>query len=374
MHRPADANPLSHNRPAAPVPVLSQTARDLRRHHAERLVQQAREEMARHTTGEVTVTTVADDVALWLAVFAREVPAPLLSAAFRARAAVHAVAGLSMEDSLTLHHVCVDVLNRAVAGCWSQTRDRTAPDTGLTATTLDALRAASTAVVHELGRQETGPRPQRTPPAPALLFPAAAAPAPRWCLAAIRPGSSVKEAQRRFRADNPHASIVTAGTHLTAFTHHPPAAPEVLAPYALVPVENGNTAGAARRAALAAVIARHYRRSLTAEHVLPLIAALDLTAKDRDAFATACLGPLHTSDRHRYLLDTLAAYLAHNLCVTAAARSLFIHRHTLTYRLRSIQLLTSLDLDRPLDRLQAELALLLCRADAVRALPRRHTA
>ncbi|MGA4845579.1 PucR family transcriptional regulator [Streptomyces sp. G5(2025)] len=367
MHRPADPD-QPRETPAA-APALPPAARYLRHHHAESLTRQAFDEVSRDTAGPVTAATVADDMALWFSVLAGEVPTPMLGAAFRARAAAHAMAGLSAEDSIVLHHVCVEILTRALVGTSSPSRSRTALETDVTTMALPPLRAATAAVMSEQGRQEC-----ETPPQHGAAPPSSPAVPPRWCLGAIQPRHSIREALRRFRADNPHAAVITAGTQVTVFTHHPPGAPEVLAPYALVPVENGDTAGAARRAALAAVIARHYRRSLTAEHVLPLVAALDLTARERDAFVTACLGPLHTCDRHRYLLDTLAAYLAHNLSTTAAARSLYIHRHTLAYRLRSIQELTGLDLYQPFDRLQAELALIFSRAEPVRALPRQRTA
>ncbi|MFI0238044.1 PucR family transcriptional regulator [Streptomyces sp. NPDC016845] len=375
----------SQPNPAAPspefTPVLSRAVHDLNHHHTEELVRQTLTEVARHTTGPVTTATVTADVALWVAVLAGEVSPATLDTAFAARATAHTRAGLSAEDSLVLHHACVEVLHRALTGRLPDTRFREALERVFLGTALRALRVANASVVR--GRvEDAGRGAHGGPPSPeALDAPRAGddhtpphAP-PRWCLVALRSsGHDGKDALRRFRAANPLAVIAVAETHVTAFTRHRPTAADVLAPYALVPVADGNTGGAARQATLAAVVARRYGRSLDTEQVSPLVAALDLTAKERSAFITARLGSLHTDPRHRYLQQTLAAYLAHNLCSASAARSLYIHRHTLTYRLRSIRVLTGLDLNHPFDRLQAELALILSDADALFTLPRRRTA
>lgn len=61
---------------------------------------------------------------------------------------------------------------------------------------------------------------------------------------------------------------------------------------------------------------------------LPLIGAADQDPDNREEFLAACLGPLHTSDRHRHLPEPLRAYLVHGLRTTPAARSLYVHRHT----------------------------------------------
>ncbi|MEU6389727.1 helix-turn-helix domain-containing protein [Streptomyces sp. NPDC046939] len=354
------------------APVLSRAVYSLNHHHTQGLVRQTLAEVGRHTSGPVTAATVEDDIALWVSVLAGELPAPELDAAFEARAEAHTRAGLCAEDSLVLHHACVEVLHRALVGRLPDTRFREAMERVFLSTALKALRVANASVVRgwpEKAQAEPeaghGPGGSRGP----------ADAAPRWCLVSLRsPGSGGKDALRRFRVANPDAVIATAETHVTAFTRHRPAEADVLAPHALAPVPDGDTGAAARQAALAAVVARHYGRSLTAEQVSPLVAALDMAAKDRGAFVTAHLGALHTDPRHRHLQQTLAAYLAHNLCSSSAARSLYIHRHTLTYRLRSIRVLTGLDLHHPLDRLQAELALLLSDADAVFAVARRRSA
>ncbi|MGW0310708.1 PucR family transcriptional regulator [Streptomyces flavidovirens] len=180
-------------------------------------------------------------------------------------------------------------------------------------------------------------------------------------MAATQLGHGTKAALQKFRALNPQALVAVTGTNVTAFTQERPKMPELFGPYGLVLIEDGDTMRAARRAALAAVIARHYGVRVDTSQALPLIAALDMAPDERETFVTSCLGPLYTNLRHRYLLETLGTYLAHNLCVTAAARSLYVHRHTLTYRLRSIESLAGIDLSNPFDRMRAELALILSR-------------
>ncbi|MFH8491264.1 PucR family transcriptional regulator [Streptomyces longisporoflavus] len=369
------AQPDSSAQPADFAPALSRAVRNLRQQHTEDLVRQVPADIARHTTIAVSPATIAEDISLWLCVLARDMPASMMDTAFESRAAAHKGAGLSTEGSLILHHACVEVLHRALVGPLPHTHSREALEAVFLSTALHALRVANAVVLRAQPRQEVVGRPRST--AAHELFPApsaAALPAPpRWCLVAFRPAGGREDALRQFRTDNPHATIAVTDTHVTAFTRQQPLSATVLAPYALAPVPDGDTAGAARQAALAAVIARHYGRTVDAQHVLPLIAALDLTAEDRNAFVTARLGSLHTDPRRRYLQQTLAAYLAHNQCSAAAARSLYIHRHTLTYRLRSIRLHTGLDLSCPLDRLQAELALMLSDADALFARPCKRT-
>jgi purine catabolism regulator len=58
------------------------------------------------------------------------------------------------------------------------------------------------------------------------------------------------------------------------------------------------------------------------------------------------------------LLATLDAYLQHGGALTQAAATLFVHRHTLTYRLDKIERLCDLDLSAPLVRLNLQVALI----------------
>jgi len=58
------------------------------------------------------------------------------------------------------------------------------------------------------------------------------------------------------------------------------------------------------------------------------------------------------------LVDTLRTYVGAGGSVAATARTMFVHRNTVHYRVRRIEQLTGLDLSRLEDRLLCELALL----------------
>ena len=65
-----------------------------------------------------------------------------------------------------------------------------------------------------------------------------------------------------------------------------------------------------------------------------------------------CVGPLVDYDRQhrRNLLETLEVFLDESCNTSAAARRLFLNRHSLMYRLRKIEELTGLSLKEPADR------------------------
>jgi purine catabolism regulator len=77
------------------------------------------------------------------------------------------------------------------------------------------------------------------------------------------------------------------------------------------------------------------------------------------AFADSLLGPLDAYDRdqHGELVPSLGAFLQHNSRWETAAAELFVHRHTLRYRVRKIEELTGRDLSSSFDRMEFWLAL-----------------
>jgi purine catabolism regulator len=77
------------------------------------------------------------------------------------------------------------------------------------------------------------------------------------------------------------------------------------------------------------------------------------------AFADSLLGPLDEYDRdHRgELIGSLQAFLQHNARWEAAAAELFVHRHTLRYRMRKVEDLSGRDLSNSFDRMEFWLAL-----------------
>jgi purine catabolism regulator len=77
------------------------------------------------------------------------------------------------------------------------------------------------------------------------------------------------------------------------------------------------------------------------------------------AFADSMLAPLDAYDRDHggELLDSLQAFLQHNARWETAAAQLFVHRHTLRYRMRKVEELTGRDLSSSFDRMEFWLAL-----------------
>ncbi|HEX2030460.1 MAG TPA: helix-turn-helix domain-containing protein, partial [Actinomycetota bacterium] len=87
-----------------------------------------------------------------------------------------------------------------------------------------------------------------------------------------------------------------------------------------------------------------------------------LTLQEPDAlraFADSILGPLDRYDGGHggELLASLRAFLDHNARWEAAAAELFVHRHTLRYRMRKVEELSGRDLGSPHDRMEFWLAL-----------------
>lgn len=75
------------------------------------------------------------------------------------------------------------------------------------------------------------------------------------------------------------------------------------------------------------------------------------------AFQEEILGPLLATESASELIHTLEAFFAHNGNLSQTAEALYIHRNTLTYRMERIAAITQLDLDKPENRLAAQLAL-----------------
>ena len=77
------------------------------------------------------------------------------------------------------------------------------------------------------------------------------------------------------------------------------------------------------------------------------------------AFADALLAPLDAYDRDQKgeLIGSLQAFLQHNARWETAAAQLFVHRHTLRYRMRKVEELTGRDLGSSFDRMEFWLAL-----------------
>jgi hypothetical protein len=116
----------------------------------------------------------------------------------------------------------------------------------------------------------------------------------------------------------------------------------------------------ARRARAAARVAAHLRRPMVRyDDVVPLAAVLDGPDEERQAFVDAWLGPVLADGRGEELLRSLAEFYSSGMSLAAAARNLFVHRHTLEYRLNRIEALLGADPKAQPSRLFLELALAL---------------
>ena len=95
------------------------------------------------------------------------------------------------------------------------------------------------------------------------------------------------------------------------------------------------------------------------EDVVPLAAVLDGPDEERQAFVDAWLGPVLSDSRGEELLRSLTEFYSSGLSLAAAARNLYVHRHTLEYRLNRIEALLGADPKAQPSRLFLELALAL---------------
>lgn len=113
-----------------------------------------------------------------------------------------------------------------------------------------------------------------------------------------------------------------------------------------------------RRAARALKVAEHLDRPVAVyEEVVPLALVLDGPQEDHEAFIEAQLGPLLTDPLGDELLRSLRTYYASGQSVAAAARELFVHRHTLEYRLQRIETALGRDIKEYSNRMLLEFAL-----------------
>ncbi|MFH8491263.1 PucR family transcriptional regulator [Streptomyces longisporoflavus] len=332
-------------------------------------------------------TATSKDVLLWLDVLTGAVRPAQVSARFRLLGRQHARLDTRPEDAIMLQQACVAVLRQAVT-------DRaqalvSAGEQAATIRTFDTVthRFTGTAIT-AIAAAYRGARAAPTPaPASAAhndtlravqqlsrhddadstsvpLPPHVRAPL-HWCL--VTSADSPPEADnalQRFRTRLPTALVAVTGRTLIAYTHQRPAPPGEYPPSGLARIDS-TPARAVRHAGICAELARSYGQDVVdANDVGPLISAVEQQPDARERFLAACLGPLYTDGQHAHLLETLRAYLTHGLRSAATARSLYIHRHTLAYRLRCIRTLTGLAVDQPLHRLRADLAILLLTAGA----------
>lgn len=178
----------------------------------------------------------------------------------------------------------------------------------------------------------------------------------RWC-AVIHPDED--ETGRliaALRRDHPGAIVGRTGRKVAAFL------PDMVAtelPGAAVGLARFADGPASfRRAGAALEVARHLGKSrVHYEEVVPLALLLSGPEEEREAFMQAQIGPLLDDPMGTDLLRSLREYYRHGQSVAAASRTLFVHRHTLEYRLARIEAALGVDIREPQTRLLLEFAL-----------------
>lgn len=127
------------------------------------------------------------------------------------------------------------------------------------------------------------------------------------------------------------------------------------------PVAPAETGRSLREARYALQVCHVERRSVADFQTLGTYRLL-LTLQEPDAlraFADSVLASLDRYDQEHggELIPSLRAFLDHNARWEAAAGELFVHRHTLRYRMRKAEELTGRDLSTPHDRMEFWLAI-----------------
>ncbi len=181
----------------------------------------------------------------------------------------------------------------------------------------------------------------------------------RWCVAVDVGEQEVGALVRSLRRALPEAIVGRVGGAVVAYLPGDDA-PE------LDGIQGAGLATAldpeagARRARAAARVAAHLRRPVVRyEDVVPLAAVLGGPDDERRAFVDAWLGAVEADSRGEELLKSLTEFYATGLSLAAAARNLYVHRHTLEYRLNRIEALLGADPKAQPTRLFLELALAL---------------
>ncbi|MEU6387965.1 helix-turn-helix domain-containing protein [Streptomyces sp. NPDC046939] len=334
--------------------------------------------------GSPSLADAVDDLHLWLDVLAGALPPAEENRRFRRLGQAYARGETRPEDAVAVQHTCVVVLRQLVA---EQTRfTRPAQDAAAVMRAFDAVTRrhwgpAVTALTeaHRAARAHASLTPDADRGFEAVVraltkaggdtvlpaLPGFVRAPLRWCLVSrLDSAAHAEEAARTLRNANPRTLAAAVDRTLIAYQHERPVLPDGFPPSGLAAVED-SPERAARHAGICAGLARDYGHPLVdTRQIQPLLPALDQGPALREEFLTTCLGPLYTDAQNAHLVQTLRAYLTHGLRSAPAARSLFIHRHTMTYRLRCIRELTRLDLDRPLHRLQAEVALFFLQEDS----------
>ena len=190
----------------------------------------------------------------------------------------------------------------------------------------------------------------------------------RWCLVAQSSHEDAGAQVRTMRRNTPGAAVGRIGRTIIGFVPGERAPTPDVTPVGIAPARHPAKAYEHARASLD--VALHLNRDrVHYEDVVPLAMILGGPAEDRDAFVQAQLGPLMNDPMGDDLVKSLQSFYASGQSVAAAARELFVHRHTLEYRLQRIEALLERDLRAPQERLLLEMALAIKQGGAPREGP-----
>ena len=178
----------------------------------------------------------------------------------------------------------------------------------------------------------------------------------RWCLVSRTSHEDAGVEVRNMRRRHKGSAVGRIGRTVIAYLPGEEMPEPTVTPAGLTRATD--TVRAFKRARATLEVALHLNRECVLyEDVVPLAMVLGGPAEEREAFVQAQLGPLLEDQLGDELVKTLEAYYRAGQSVAAAARELFVHRHTLEYRLQRIEDLIGKDLKAGDDRLLLELAL-----------------
>ena len=178
----------------------------------------------------------------------------------------------------------------------------------------------------------------------------------RWCVVAQSSHDDAGGQVRSMRRTYPGAAVGRIGRTIIGYFPSDSAPALEVEPRGIAPARDPIMGYTHARASLD--VALHLGREIVNyEDVVPLAMILGGPAEDREAFVQAQLGPLLSEAAAQDLVRSLQAFYSSGQSIAAAARELFVHRHTLEYRLQRIETLLGRDLKSPQERLLLELAL-----------------
>lgn len=190
-----------------------------------------------------------------------------------------------------------------------------------------------------------------------------------WCVVAKSSHEDAGSQVRSMRRDNPGAAVGRIGGTIIAYMSGPERPQPDVTPAGIAGARDPVRGYEHARGSLD--VALHLNRDRVCyEDVVPLALILGGPAEDREAFVQAQLGPLLGDPMAEDLLKSLQMFYGSGQSIAAAARELFVHRHTLEYRLQRIETLLQRDLKAPQDRLLLELALAIRQGAAKKEGPR----